>query len=251
MRWLALLLLLAGDYTGEVRAWRDRRESALRAPEGWLSVAGLFWLSEGTNAFPNVPATFELRAGQVTARVNGHPRVLRPDTADSVSAGGVKLFAIRRGDRVGIRLKDPNSSFRREFTGLKWYAVSPGYRVTARFVPEPRKIPVQNVIGQTELMDSPGYVTFRLNGRQLRLRPVRQGSGLFFLFRDLTSGHETYGAGRFLDTAAPRDGTVELDFNKAYNPPCAFTPYATCPLPPRENRLPVRVEAGERAYGNH
>ena len=124
--------------------------------------------------------------------------------------------------------------------------------MTARFVAEPRKIPIANVLGQTEAMASPGYVVFRLQGQELRLYPVFEApaTSLFFIFRDQTSGKETYGAGRFLDTDLPRGNQVVLDFNKAYDPPCAFTPYATCPLPPQENRLAVRIEAGEKTYGH-
>jgi uncharacterized protein (DUF1684 family) len=162
------------------------------------------------------------------------------------------MFVIQRGDRYGIRLKDKNSRFRREFTGLHYFPVREQYRLTARFVPDARKIPIPNILGQTESVSSPGYVEFTLDGRKLRLTPVEESPGsLFFIFRDLTSGKETYGSGRFLDTDMPKNGQVVLDFNKAYNPPCAFTPFATCPLPPKENRLPVRIEAGEMKYGDH
>jgi uncharacterized protein (DUF1684 family) len=125
--------------------------------------------------------------------------------------------------------------------------------VAADWVAEPAKIPILNVIGLTEEMQSPGYAVFRLQGQEYRLRPVLETADapeLFFIFRDLTSGKETYGAGRFLYSELPKDGRVTLDFNKAYNPPCAFTPYATCPLPPAENRLAVRIEAGEKKYGH-
>jgi uncharacterized protein len=125
--------------------------------------------------------------------------------------------------------------------------------VTARFVPKPRRIPIHNILGQTEPSECPGYAAFRLNGHELRLYPIMEQPGakeLFYIFRDQTSGKETYGGGRFLYSGLPRDGHVVLDFNKAYNPPCAFTPYATCPLPPPENRLAMGIEAGERKYGH-
>ncbi len=116
----------------------------------------------------------------------------------------------------------------------------------------PKKIPILNILGQVQDTPSPGYVEFEISGQKLRLTPVEESPGeLSFIFRDLTSGKETYGSGRFLDTALGKDGEVVLDFNKAYNPPCAFTPYATCPLPPKENRLAVRIEAGELKYGSH
>ena len=125
--------------------------------------------------------------------------------------------------------------------------------MTAKFVSEPRKIPILNVLGQTEDSECPGYAVFSLHGKELRLYPIIEEPGdkqLFFIFRDQTTGKETYGAGRFLYSDLPKNGEVVLDFNKAYNPPCAFTPYATCPLPPKENHLSVRVEAGEMTYAH-
>jgi hypothetical protein len=150
-------------------------------------------------------------------------------------------------------LKDPQSEFVKEFRGIDYYPPKEDYRVIAKFVDDPKKIPITNILGQTEPEDSPGYVTFELHGKEYRLRPVLDDPGspdLFFIFKDLTSQKETYGAGRMLDTDPPKDGKVVLDFNKAYNPPCAFTPYATCPLPPPENRLALRIEAGEKRYGH-
>ena len=124
----------------------------------------------------------------------------------------------------------------------------------AKWVAEPRQTPILNMIGQTEENESPGYAVFQLKGKQYHLRPILEEPGakeLFYIFRDETAAKETYGAGRFFYSDMPKDGKVVLDFNKAYNPPCAFTPYATCPLPPAENRLAVRIEAGEKRYGNH
>jgi uncharacterized protein (DUF1684 family) len=186
--------------------------------------------------------------------MGGSEREIEPDSKDFLQVGRLKLYVIKRGERYGIRLKDPESEYRRNFRGLEYFPPNDAYRITARFVPEPRKIPILNIIGQTESNDSPGYALFTLNGQELRLRPILEepdAKTLFFVFRDQTAGKETYPAGRFLDTDLPRDGQVILDFNKAYNPPCAFTPYATCPLPPQENRLAVRIEAGEKKYGNH
>jgi uncharacterized protein (DUF1684 family) len=260
----------AGSYQSEMAEWRRQREAELRADGGWLTVTGLFWLHEGANRFgsgtaneivlPDDPAlnsggAFDLDHGKVVLRMDGRSRELRADSAaspDVVTLGSLSLFVIRRGDRYGIRLKDRNSSLRKEFTGLRYFPVNESYRVSARFVPDARKIPIPNILGQTEDTPSPGYVEFDLEGRKLRLTPVEESpSELFFIFHDLTSGRETYGSGRFLHTAMPKDGKVELDFNKAYNPPCAFTPYATCPLPPKQNRLPVRIAAGELKYGAH
>lgn len=277
----ALMLLAAGDaaYRAEIERWREQAERSLRADDGWLTVAGLFWLKEGDNRLGSGKGNeIELPAGSAPARagvirfqsgkaelqiapgvraaLNGKPvvsAVMRPDSdgkPDVLTLGDLSLFVIQRGDRFGIRLKDKNSRFRRNFTGRKWFPVKEDYRVTARFEPHarPRQISIPNVLGQIEKMASPGRVVFRWKGQEVSLEPVASGERLWFIFRDRTSGKETYPAGRFLYSEAPRDGKVVLDFNQAYNPPCAFTPYATCPLPPRQNWLPVRIEAGELTY---
>jgi uncharacterized protein (DUF1684 family) len=261
----ASALFAASAYQTEIAQWRRAREAELRQDGSWLTVAGLFWLRDGSNRFgkdasndivlPDGPAhsgAFELRNGRVTVTMDGHTRPLAADSAETVHVGRLSLAAIHRGPKFGIRMRDPAGQARRDFHGLDYFPPSEEFRVTARFVAEPRKIPIANVLGQTEPMASPGYVVFRLHGRELRLYPVFEApaTSLFFIFRDQTSGKETYGAGRFLDTDLPRGDQVVLDFNKAYNPPCAFTPYATCPLPPQENRLPVGVEAGEKKYGH-
>jgi uncharacterized protein (DUF1684 family) len=148
-------------------------------------------------------------------------------------------------------VKDPNSKHRRQFEGLRWFPVIEAYRITARFVAyeQPREIEIANVLGDVDKMPSPGYALFNLGGREYRLDPVLEGDDkLFFIFADLTNNKTTYGAGRFLYTGLPRDGTVTLDFNQAVNPPCAFTKFATCPLPPRQNRLNIAIEAGELNY---
>ena len=259
-------MLAATSYQTEIAEWRRQREAGLKREGGWLSVAGLFWLHDGANRFgkdaendvvlPDGPAqagVFELRDGKVTVTMGGESRELWPDSLDVAKVGRLSLFVIKRGEKYAIRLKDPDSEYRRAFHGIEYYPASEAYRVTAQFVAEPARIPILNILGQTEAMESPGYVKFRLNGRELRLRPVFEEPGakeLFYIFRDDTTGKETYPAGRFLYSALPKDGKVELDFNKAYNPPCAFTPYATCPLPPPENRLGVKVEAGEKKYGH-
>jgi uncharacterized protein (DUF1684 family) len=258
-------LIAASTYQAEIAQWRLAREAELRQAGSWLTVAGLFWLRDGANRFgkdasngmvlPDGPAhagVFDLRDGKVTVTMDGRARQLAPDSADTVTVGRLSLSVIHRGPEFGIRMRDPAGKARRDFHGLDYFPANEEYRVTARFVAEPRRIPIANVLGQTESMASPGYVVFRLHGRELRLYPVFEApaTSLFFIFRDQTSGKETYGAGRFLDTDLPRGDRVVLDFNKAYNPPCAFTPYATCPLPPKENRLAVGIEAGEKAFGH-
>ena len=264
-------------YRAQIEEWRRQREAALKADGGWLSVTGLFWLHEGANSFgsasssssasassteivlPADPAlkdgAFDLHNGKVSLRMDGQTRELRPDSAgkpDVVTLGSLTMFAIQRGDKYGIRLKDNNSRLRKEFAGLHYFPVSEDYRITTRLMADAKKIPILNVLGQVEDTPSPGYVEFEIHGQKLRLTPVQESPNeLSFIFRDLTSGKETYGSGRFLDAELGKDGEVVLDFNKAYNPPCAFTPYATCPLPPKENRLAVRIEAGELKYGSH
>jgi hypothetical protein len=286
---ILLTLLLAGlapprvdaPYRAEIEKWRQQREARLKAEDGWLAVAGLFWLKEGPNQFgsgpgnvialpagtaPPLAGTFELRQGKVTARVDptqatvtaaGKPvttmevRSDNPGPPDVLKIGRLSLQVIERGGRYGIRLRDPEAETRRHFGGLRWFPVREDLRVEARFVPwpAPRTIPIPNVLGQVNDLPSPGYVEFTVDGRSLRLEPVIEEPGadeLFYIFRDQTAGKETYPAGRFLYSPMPKDGAVVLDFNKAYSPPCAFTAYATCPLPPPQNRLPVRVEAGEK-----
>jgi uncharacterized protein len=246
-------LWASDSYRLQIEEWRRQREAALTADDGWLTVTDLAWLKEGAN---NVHGTvFELHAGKVMARVDGNSRELRVDSdgrPDAVTSGSLTMFVIARGGKFGVRVKDRNSPLRKEFTGLHYYPVDAAYRVTGHMVANARKIPILNILGQVEDTQSPGYVEFELHGQKLRLTPVQESPDqLFFIFRDLTAGHETYGSGRFLDTPLAKDGFVELDFNRAYNPPCAFTAYATCPLPPKENRLDVRIAAGELKYGSH
>lgn len=254
----------AADYSADIAAWRDSRVAALKADGGWLSLAGLTWLHEGVNRFgrdagndivlPDGPAhagSFQLQNKEVSVTMDGATRKIAHDSDDRVHVGRVNMQLILRGGKYGIRLRDPESEARRNFHGIESYPASEAWRITAKFVPEPRKIPILNVLGQTEDEECPGYAVFRMHGREYRLYPIFEEPGakeLFYIFRDLTTGKETYGAGRFFYSGLPENGHVVLDFNKAYNPPCAFSPYATCPLPPKENRLDLRVEAGEKTY---
>lgn len=267
------------DYRATIERWRAQREADLRAEDGWLSVNGLFWLEAGDNTVGSAPdsqvllpadaaparagvirlegrrVTLRLEEG-VTALLNGRPvrsAELRSDatgSGDVVTLGRLKLLLLERGGRYAIRLKDPESPMRKQFTGLKWFPVREEWRITGRLVPHatPQKLVFDTVIGTREEMESPGEVVFEYGGREYRLLAARSGKRLFLVFRDATSGKTTYGAGRFLYADELPGGAVLLDFNKAYNPPCAFTPYATCPLPPRQNRLPIAVTAGEMNY---
>lgn len=280
---LTLLFLQAGPQTcqSEIEQWRRHRLAALEAEDGWLTVVGLFWLKEGENTVGAGPANdivlrkgsapaqvgvFEFHNNQTTFRVargvevtvNGRRvtrATLKPDTsgaADLLRIRDLTMFVIERGGRYAIRIKDKNSSARRDFHGLDYFPVNERYRVRAKFVPyqPPRRLAIPNILGRTEEDTSPGYAVFTLDGQECRLVPVNSGDTLFFIFKDLTAGEETYPAGRFLYTDPPENGELVLDFNKAINPPCAFTAYATCPLPPKENNLSVRIEAGEKRYGH-
>ncbi len=270
---LALLQgpVLADSYVDSVEQWRQEREENLKADDGWLSVAGLFWLRDGANTIgsgegnriqlprgPERLGVVEVDGGAITLRYadkSQHAIPMLPDQSGEptlIHVEDLTFWVIERGDRLGIRLRDPASAMRRDFTHCNWYPVKPGYRIVGKFIPydEPRTFTVPSVIGVPEEMESPGEVEFVINGQTLRLKAALEGDSLWFIFRDSTSGHTTYGAGRFLDADAPKDGQVILDFNKAYNPPCTFTPYATCPLPPKENRLKIPIEAGEQAYGD-
>jgi len=279
---LALLAVIAtlvqadsSSYRQSVEKFRQEYEASLRADYGWLSVSGLFWLHEGANKFGSDPlndivlpspapadaGTFDFHAGRTVVRVkpgvvatmNGkgvETAELHADTPDQIALGDLRLLVHASGDRYAIRLKDKHSALRKNFAGLRWYPVDPAYRVVGRFVPydKPKTVDVQNIMGDTGTMMVPGYVAFTLHGQPARLDAEADGTDLSFVFRDLTSGKETYGAARFLEATLSPSKQVILDFNEAYNPPCAYNPYTTCPLPLPQNRLRVRIEAGEKKY---
>lgn len=278
----AVLLFGAPDdpaYRASVERWRQNYEASLKSDDGWLTVSGLFWLHEGDNRFGSdalndmvLPAGAPAQAGSfvfhngktvvhanpgVKFTLNGKPvesAELLPDLpSERLHLGDLTLFVHASGERFGIRLKDKNSKLRKEFTGLHWFPVDEQYRMTARFVAydPPKQAEIQNILGDFDKMPIVGYAAFTLNGKEYHLEAVPDAPGTVeFVFRDLTSGKETYPAARFLDTDVPKNGTVLLDFNKAYNPPCAYNPYTTCPIPTPQNRLRVAVQAGEKMY-NH
>lgn len=278
---IAILPIDHEGYRAAIEKWRQQHEASLKSDDGWLTVAGLYWLKEGENTVgtglqntfvlpwgsaPEKVGTFHFCDGKISfqalpgvgATINGRPAdnaVLASDAAgppDILRIRNLSMFVIQRGSRFGIRLKDKDDPARRRFTGLRWFPVVEEFRVTARFVPyrPPKKIAVPDILGDIEPEDCPGYVEFTIKGGKYRLDPVSSGDMLFFIFKDQTAGKETYSSGRFLYTDLPRNGEVVLDFNQAVNPPCAFTPYATCPLPPAQNNLAVRIEAGELRFGH-
>jgi len=268
---------LDSAYRVEIDQWRQQREAALRADGGWLTVTGLFWLKEGANSLGSGPendillpesapaslGTVKVEKGSAvftaaapsSVTLNGKPvqeaAFHYAGPADVLSTGPLDLLLLKRGDRLAVRLKDKNSALRKNFTHLSWYPVSEDWNITGKFValPAPAKLVLDSIIGEQEIMQTPGYVEFQHGGQTYKLQAVAEGRRLFFVIRDLTSGRKTYAAARFLYSDPPKeDGTVLLDFNKAQNPPCAFTPYATCPLPPPQNRLSLAIEAGEQKY---
>ena len=268
-------------YTKEIEAWRKERVEGLKKEDGWLTLVGLYWLKPGENRFgsdPGNPVILPKGKAPGVAGVlvrDGDAVILRAEpgvaiTADGkpakagmplqtdakgkptmVGLGSLKFYLIQRGDRLGVRIKDPENPVRIAFKGLDNYPIQPEWRVVARFEPyKDKKIPIANILGQVSDNPSPGAAVFDWQGKTYRLDALEgspQGE-LFLVFGDQTNGKETYGAGRFLDTDPPKDGKVVVDFNTAYNPPCAFTAFATCPLPPPQNKLPVAVTAGEKKF---
>jgi uncharacterized protein (DUF1684 family) len=243
----------------------------------WLPLAGLFWLKPGENrfgsdarndiVFPKGPAhagSFTLQSKDVNVRFEPGVQVnvsSKPFTASKLESdvsghatvlemGSLRFYVIVRGERIGIRLKDTESDAARGFRGLDFFPVSMNYRVTAKFEPSQGKktVDVPNVLGDVAPTPVVGTVVFTINGQELRLSDLGgdPANGLFFVFSDPTSKTETYPGGRFLETEPVVNGTVVLDFNRAHNPPCAVTPYATCPLAPKENRLAGAIPAGEK-----
>lgn len=257
-----------------VEAWRTARYAALRRDVGWLSLAGLDWLKPGVNrigsdpdlevtlpAGPPLAGTVTVADGGLTAEGvfthDGAPveGLALADDSDGeptlLELGDLRFCVIQRGGRHAIRTWDTRAAALREFEGIDHWSVDPAWRLDARFEPTPgRQVPVPDVLGFIENEASPGEIVFELDGAEHRLRALEGGPNgeLWLVFGDATNGKETYGGGRFLYTAAPDEGAVEVDFNRAYNPPCVFSPFATCPLPWPENRLPIRIEAGERTY---
>lgn len=275
-----------------VAAWKKARFERLQRPDGWLTLVGLGWLAPGDNSVGSDPkSAVVLPVGKAPAQLGilhlaeaGKPPTLtfraakgaavthdgapvstldlvadadaKADSGPTVLVhGSLSFFAIRRGDRLGVRVKDSEAATLKAFHGLDYFPLEPKWKLVARFeaAAEPKEIPIPNALGFDEPILSPGHVVFTVDGQEHRLLALDDtGDGrLFLVFGDKTNGRETYGGGRFLYTDPPQGGRVELDFNRAYNPPCVFTPYATCPLPPRENRLPMRIEAGEKSFAGH
>lgn len=276
---------VAGNgYTGEIEQWRAQRLASLKSEDGWLTLVGLFWLKEGANSFgsdtandiviptdkaPRFAGTLRLTGGRVKLETRPGVEItaqgkhvaeleLQSDadgTPTGLQLGSLSFHVIRRGDKLGLRVKDRDNPARANFRGLDYYPVEPKWRVAAHFEPynPPKSLPITNVLGMEDNEVAPGAVVFEAGGQTYRLDAIAEKGEprLFIIFADRTNGQETYGAGRYLYVEPPdAAGRVIVDFNKAYSPPCAFTNYATCPLPPFQNRLPLRIEAGEKFAGH-
>lgn len=282
---LAPIAHAAVDAAGEqaaIEQWRAKRLANLESDTGWLTLAGLFWLKDGENTFGSGAAN-SLRLDNPALAANagvfiktgaqvrfvardgggvtheGKPVTsldLVPDNSDQptiLESGPLSFFLIERAGHYGIRLRDKANPHRANFHGLDYFPVGTDWVFDARFEPyQPhRQIKIVNILGMEESMDSPGAIVFEKDGHEWRLDAILEEPGaeeLFVMFADATSGKETYGAGRFMYPKLPENGRVQLDFNKAYNPPCAFNDFATCPLPPFQNRLALPVTAGEKNY---
>jgi uncharacterized protein (DUF1684 family) len=270
-------------YKAEVENFHKEREASLKTNEPWLRLVGLSWIEEGDNAVGSAPksrvllpkgkapgklGTIRLENGVATftaapdAEVTSEGKPVKTTAMKSgpptvLAHGTLRFFLIGRGRRIGVRVLDLEAPALKSFAGIESFPADPAWRVVAKFeayTPK-KKIDVPtNIVGTPEMQDSPGAVVFQKNGKSYRLDALIGGAKgeLFLVFGDRTNGKETYGGGRFLHTPPPAaDGTVIVDFNRAINPPCAFTPYATCPLPPKGNRLALAVTAGEKSYGKH
>ena len=266
-------------YIKEIQAWHQQRMEGLKAENGWLNLAGLFWLKEGKNTFGSDRSNaivfpkgvgfmgrFELKNGEISVDIEPQAHITVNNAAIStlkvfpsdknivMQNESLRWFVIKRGDKYGIRLRDLESEALTHFTDVDTYPIEPKWRVKARIDPSTigKTVEVTDVLGHVTPKKSPGTLVFKINSHTYRLDAVEEGEELFILFADATSGKETYGAGRFLYANKPdAKGDVYLDFNKATNPPCAFTPFATCPLPPKQNRLPIAILAGEKNYREH
>src|SRR5437870_6321980 len=268
----------------EIEQWRAQRLAELTSDSGWLTLIGLFWLKDGVNKLGSDPTneivlrkekvsghagSFVLTNGAVrfetplanTFFVDGQPvssLELKTDADDKptvIMLGSVSFQIIKRGEKLGVRVKDKDDPARRDFRGLDYFPTDLKWRIEARFEPynPPKPMPIMNVLGMESGETSPGAIVFDVSGKSYRLDAMTEKDEprFFMIFADDTRGRETYGAGRYLYVDPPDpNGHVIIDFNKAYSPPCAFTNYATCPLPPKQNILPLRVEAGEK-YSGH
>lgn len=270
------------DYVNQIKAWDQKRIERLKDDDGWLNLVGRFWLKKGESTFGSAKdndiviesnklpehtgkfvfkdtvVTFIANDG-VSVLLNGNPIkniVMIDDQKKNMTVlqiGSIKFNLIVRDTLYGIRFRDINSDLVKNFKGIERFPIDESWKIKAKFEPyaPPKEISVPNVLGQISKEKSPGAVVFTRGGKTYKIDAVDEGGDkLFLIIADETSGEETYGGGRFMYVNKPDStGNIELDFNKAFNPPCVFTKYATCPLPPEQNYLKLRIEAGEKMYG--
>jgi uncharacterized protein (DUF1684 family) len=264
------------EYEQSLLEWRAHKDETLRAERGWLALEGLYWLEKGANTLgsaPNNSIILPVAAGRVgsllikdsqviftpapgvTISIDGEPAGEMPLKADRsgepsiISLDNLEMIVIQRGKKYGLRVWDKARQQRKAFPGRRWFPLNPNFICTARLIPQSgaSRITIPDVTGMDQEMEVAGLLKFMLAGNKCSLLAIQEDEDLFIIFRDETSGKDTYPAGRYMYSKADAEGNVLLDFNRAYNPPCAFTEYATCPLPPPQNRLPLRIEAGELA----
>lgn len=274
--------IIIPDYVKEIQEWHKKRIASLTRQDGWLSLTGLYWLKNGENKFgsdtsndivfptgkaPDYIGFFTLKNDQVSINIKSDISVLyqgqpiqslklKSDAEGEpsvLSLGSLKWFIIKRGDQFAVRLRDSENSTLKNFKGIETFPVDTTWCVKAKFEPYdiPKEIPIPTVLGTTTIEKCPGTLVFSIHDQIYRLDPLADdlNQPLFLIFADQTNGDKTYGGGRFLIVDKPdKNGLTLIDFNKAYNPPCAFTKYATCPLPPSQNRLPIYITAGEKKY---
>jgi uncharacterized protein (DUF1684 family) len=273
------------EHLAEIEAWHQQQMASLQKENGWLNLIGLFWLEEGRNTFGTGEdmdliiekgdfakeiGQFELTDGKVyflpavegvksgEKDVKEKLLVFDPENeiSEALSYSSLNWTIIKRTDAYGVRLRDFNAEAVRDFEGVDQFPIDLNWRIIADFVPytPSKSIPITNVIGQTYDSNSPGFLKFEIDGKSYQIDALGEEADerLFLIFADETSGRETYGGGRYMYVdKADRMGKIILDFNKAYNPPCVYTAYATCPLPPRQNMLDVPIAAGHLNFGAH
>jgi len=273
-------------YLEELKQWDAARVAALKDPNGWLNLEGLFWLKKGVNsfgsastndlvynnaAFPKHLGDFIYEDGKVywkegsteKVKINDGDLVQNSETLNLLTAtegqyiSQWKDFAwivIQREDKVGVRFRNLKAKTLLEFKGIERFLVDAKWRIKAKVIPQNQNpLMIMNVLGQNTAQKHGGQLVFEIDGKSYRLDAIDEGGvRLFVAFADATSGKTTYGSGRFIELDRPdAEGFTYIDFNKAYNPPCAFTEFATCPLPPPQNRLSIAIPAGEKKYGHH
>jgi uncharacterized protein (DUF1684 family) len=267
-------------YENEIKEWHKKRVEGLKAENGWLNLVGLLWLEEGENTFGGSSdndiifpkdksnATLGkiiLKDGKVTVVADKNAAIFQDETpvenleifpSDKsvvLKHKTLRWFIIKRGDKYAVRLRDLDAQQLKDFKGIDAYPIQEDWKVKAKFEPTTgKKIAITDITGRTADQDSPGTLVFNVKGKEYRLDAVGSEKSLFIIFADETNKKHTYGSGRFLYASGPdKDGYTYLDFNKATNPPCAFSPYATCPLPPKQNNLAVAITAGEKRFGDH